>query len=219
MLELISMKAGDVLFALAGFLYRNPSELMRTARDLIGSRLSIPLPALRWLAEHAIPRNIFPIGLPVDVDPPYLRLGAQIDAMGTLLRASLSVGIERFVIKADSVTLGVRLANIELSLAGESRSPLAVLIRSGALDLSRPGDLVAAIPTLPEMVVDAQGDLIVVDFLKLPLVSSNPSARITAAVLSSILRVEGIEADEQYLHVMFGSVDEPDIKDTGDTEG
>jgi len=208
------MKVGDVVFAAAGFLYRNPSEFVRTARDLVGSRLSIPLPALRWLAEHAIPRNLFPIGLTVDVEPPYLRLGAQLDAMGTGVRASVTVGIERLKIAADSVTLGVRLTNIELALAGESNSPLAVLIRSGALDLSRPGDLVAAIPMRPEIIVDAQGDLIVLDFLKLPVVSSNPSARIAAAVLSSVVRIDGIEADDQYLHVTFGSVDEPETTAT-----
>ncbi len=205
MVRSTAMKIGDVLTASFGFLYRNPSELVRAARGLIGRRLSVPLVGLRWLAEHAIPRNIFPFGLRIDVAPPFLRFGAEVNAMGTPIKAGISLGITRIQIAADAITVSVRLADIELELAGHSVSPLAVLIKSGVLDLSRPGDLVHHMPLRPELIVDAKGDQIVLDLLKIPVVSSNPAARITASLMSSMIRIESITADEEYLHVAFGS--------------
>ncbi len=205
MLTSNAVKIGEVIYASCGFLYRNPSELVRAARGLVGRRLSVPLAGLRWLAEHATPRNIFPFGLRIDVAPPFIRLGAELNAMGTPIKASFSFGIERVAIAADSVQVSVRLADIDLALAGHSVSPLAVLIKSGVLDLSRPGDLVHHLPARPQLIVDACEDRIVFDLLKIPGVSRNPTARITASLLSSLIHIESITADDHHLHVVLAS--------------
>jgi hypothetical protein len=194
----------DALSASAGFLWKNPATLVRAARDLVGLRISIPIAGLRWLAEHAVPVRLFPVGLTVDAAPPCVRLGAEVDAMGTRLRASLSVGVDQVELRADAVRLAFRFAEIELELVSESTSPLAVLVRSGALDLSRPGDLIAALPARPSFLAESRGDRVIIDLLRVPGLEANPATRIVAALLSSLISIEAIEADETNLYIDFG---------------
>ncbi len=197
------MIALDLMNASFGYLRRNPRELLKTARELVGLRLGIPIDGLRWLAEHALPQNLFPIGLSVEAAPPLIRLGAQVNAMGTPLRASLCLGVDEVVVNADALRLSLRIADVDLKMAGESVSPLAVLIKSGVLDLSRPGDLVHHLPMRPPVIAEAEGDRIVFDLFKIPLVAVNPAVRVAAALLSAVLSVEAIEADEERLYVVL----------------
>ncbi len=197
------MIALDLMNASFGYLRRNPRELLKTARELIGLRLGIPIDGLRWLAEHVLPQTLFPIGLSVEAAPPMIRLGAEVNAMGTPLRASLCLGVDEVVINADALRLSLRVADVDLQMAGESVSPLAVLIKSGVLDLSRPGDLVHHLPMRPPVIAEAEGDRIVFDLFKIPLVAVNPAVRVAAALLSAVLSVEAIEADEERLYVVL----------------
>lgn len=197
------MLALDLMNASFGYLRRNPRELLKTARELVELRLGVPIDGLRWLAEHALPHDLFPIGLRVEAAPPFLRLGAEVNAMGTPIRASLCVGVDEVQVNANKLQFALRIAEIDLKMAGESVSPLAVLIKSGVLDLSRPGDLVHHLPMRPPVITEARGDRIVVDLFKIPMVAVNPAIRITAALLSAVLSVDAIEADEERLYVVL----------------
>jgi len=197
------MIALDLMNASFGYLRRNPRELLKTARELLGLRLGVPIDGLRWLAEHALPQTLFPVGLHVEAAPPLLRLRAEVDAMGTPIRASLCVGIDEVTVNANTLRLSLRVAEVDLEMAGESVSPLAVLIRSGVLDLSRPGDLVHHLPMRPSVIAEAEGDRIVFDLFKIPTVAVNPAIRVTAALLSAVLSVEAIETDEERLYVVL----------------
>ena len=56
----------------------------------------------------------------------------------------------------DSIRIVIRLRDVKLALAGEPNdSPVATLIQSGALDLSKPGNLVKFIPKKPPAVAAA----------------------------------------------------------------
>ena len=57
--------------------------------------------------------------------------------------------------------IGMRLSDVKLALLGESDAPVATLIKSGALDLSKPGNLVKFLPKRPPAIVEAEGDRIV----------------------------------------------------------
>jgi hypothetical protein len=121
--------------------------------------------------------------------------------MGTPVRASGAIRIDEVTVSADSIRVGVRLNDLELTLLGESESPLATLIKSGALDLSKPGNLVKVLPKRPAAIVDAGGDRIVVDLLRVPALAKNLRLRRILGVVAPILGIRGVETDGEHIYV------------------
>jgi hypothetical protein len=142
---------------------------------------------------------------PKDVDigsaPPALRLAASVDAMGTPLRASASIKVDEVSIAPGSIRIGVRLSEVQLKLLAESETPVATLVKSGALDLSKPGNLVKFIPKRPPMIVEAEGDRIVVDLMKLPKLAENPALRRALSIVAPVLGIRAIETDRDHVYV------------------
>jgi len=104
--------------------------------------------------------------------PPGLRVGATIDLMGTPVRAGADIFIERVSITPDELRFEIRLDKVSLKVADDApESPIAALLRSGALDLSKPGNLAAYI--------NAAG----ID-VKLPLVADYNGAMINVSIRS-----------------------------------
>ena len=64
---------------------------------------------------------------------------------------------------AAELRFALRVRDIRLDLVTDAESPVAALLKSGALDLSRPGDLVKFLPNRSPALVEAEGDRIVVD--------------------------------------------------------
>jgi hypothetical protein len=81
------------------------------------------------------------------------------------------------------------------------QTPVAALVQSGALDLSKPGNLVAFIPKRPPLIVDAKDDRIVIDALKIPKVADNPKIRKALAVATPLLQVRAIRSKDDHLDV------------------
>src|SRR5581483_11627178 len=102
---------------------------------------------------------------------PALRISLSIDAMGTPVRASAAIRIDEIDISPEAMRIGMRLSDVKLALLGESDAPVATLIKSGALDLSKPGNLVKFLPKRPPAVVEAEGDRIVLDLMRVPAVA------------------------------------------------
>ena len=121
--------------------------------------------------------------------------------MGTPLRVSAAIRIDDVFIGPDAVRIGVRVNDITLALLGESDSPIAMLIKSGVLDLSKPGNVVKVLPKRPPAIVDASGDRIVLDLMKVPALQGNARFRRALAVISPVLGVRAIETDGEHLYV------------------
>jgi hypothetical protein len=121
--------------------------------------------------------------------------------MGTAVRASAAVKIDEVTITEDSVRIGVRLRDVKLALVGDSDSPVATLIKSGALDLSKPGNLVKFVPKKPPAIVEAEGDRVVVDLMKVPKLANDPRVRKLLGLISPVLGIRAIETDRDHLYV------------------
>lgn len=189
-----------MLQAAVGYVRKNPDEVVRAAVNATGLRFGVPLATLRWFAGQ-IKGSKAPKDVEISSAPPALRFSAVIDAMGTPIRASAAVKIDEVTITEDSLRVGVRLREVKLALVGESESPVATLIKSGALDLSKPGNLVKFIPKRPAAVVEAEGDRVVVDLMKVPKLASDPRIRRALGILSPVLGVRAIETDRDHLYV------------------
>lgn len=186
--------------AAVGYVRKNPDEVVRVALNATGLRFGVPIATLRWFAGQLKGAKA-PKDVEISSAPPALRLSGVVDAMGTAVRASAAIKIDEVTITADSLRVGVRLRDVKLALVGDSESPVATLIKSGALDLSKPGNLVKFIPRRPAAVVEAEGDRVVVDLMKVPKLASDPRIRQALAVISPILGIRAIETDRDHLYV------------------
>jgi hypothetical protein len=123
--------------------------------------------------------------------------------MGTPLRASLIVYVEELDITPEQLRVGVRIEGLTLTVMGESGSPLAGLLKSGALDLSKPGNLVAFMPKRPAALVEAKDDRLVVDLMKVPSIAANPKLKRALTVATPILGLRALKTKDDHLDLHF----------------
>ncbi len=182
------------------YLRRHPGEVARVLRSLIGLRLGVPIDAFRWMAEQA-ENSGKAEDVRIDSVPPGVKVQATVDLMRTRVRATAVVYVDRMVLNGEQLRVEVRLEGVTLALVEDSDSPVAMLIKSGALDLSRPGNLVKHMPDLPPVLVDARDDKIVLDLMKHPKIGGEPRARNLISLITSVLTVHGVETDDSHFDV------------------
>ena len=188
-----------ILRAAGEYLKEHPEEILRALKGALGLRFGVPIDALRYLVRELGGGKKAPKDVVIDPAPPGIRLGATVDAMGTALRASLVVVVEELHISVDELRVTARISEMNLKVLGDSDSPLAGLIKSGALDLSKPGNLVAFMPKRPAALVDAKDDRIVLDLMKVPSIAANPKLKRTLAVLTPVVGVRAIKTQDDHL--------------------
>jgi hypothetical protein len=201
------MSPGDALRALAGYVRAHPTALVKAATDARRLRFGIPIRALRWAAAQGASAPGAPAkkGAPKDIEilptPPALKLAASVDAMGTPLRVTAAVRVEDVYLAPDTVRISIRVTNVGLTLLAESESPVAMLIKSGVLDLSKVANVVKVLPKRPPFIVEAGGDRIVLDLLKVPSLARNDRVRKVLGVVSPLVGIRSIETDGEHLYV------------------
>ncbi|MEM7608324.1 MAG: hypothetical protein AAF411_23460 [Myxococcota bacterium] len=194
--------AQRALGAASGYLRSNPSEIGRAFRNALGLRLGVPLDALRWLGAQA-ERSGKVEDLKIDAVPPGIRLAASVDLMSTPIRASAIAYVDRVVFSDEELTVALRLEEISLKLNGEAATPVAALIKSGALDLSNPGTLIGYMPSRSPVIADAKENRIELDLMRDPRIGNNPLVRAAVAVLTSFVTLRNVETDRNHLEVAF----------------
>jgi hypothetical protein len=195
------LDARAVLNATVDYIRKNPDELLKAVVNAAGLRFGLPLAALRFLSAQAkLPRKA-PKDIEIGSAPPALRLSLSVDAMGTPVRASFAIKIDEIDLSPQAMRVGIRLSDVTLKLLGESESPVATLIKSGALDLSKPGNLVKFLPKRPPAIVEADDDRIVIDLMRVPAVAGNFALRRALEIVTPMLNVRAIETDRDHIYV------------------
>lgn len=183
-----------------GWVRQNPREIVTALRNAAGLRLTVPLDALRWLSTQQNGRRA-----PKDIEilsvPPGVRVSATVDVMKTPLRAGATLFVEAVRASPAELRFELRLRDIELTVLGPSDSPIASLIQSGALDLSKPGKLLRHLPKRPPLVVEADDDRIVIDLLKEPKIADK--ARKVVAMVTPLVTVRAVEAAGDHLGIQL----------------
>ena len=197
----------EILAAAGGYLKQHPDEIVRALRNAAGLRLGVPLEALRWLAAQAKGKRA-PKDVELEAVPPGIRASATVNAMGTPVRAAATIFVERVSVNAEELRFELRVRDVSLKvLDGKTDSPLAGLLNSGALDLSKPGDLVGFMPKRPPVLVEAQGDRLVIDLKKHPKLSNGKAERVLQ-LITPLVTVLGISTDPGHLDVSLGAFPE-----------
>ncbi len=192
----------ETVDAVRSYLRVHPEELGRAVRSALGLRFGVPLAALRWIGQQA-ERSGKIEDFHIDPVPPGLRLSGNLDAMNTPIRASAIIFVERVVFNDEELTVALRLEEVMLKLNGDSDSPVAALIKSGALDLSNPGTLVNFMPGRSPVVAEANGNRIVLDLMRDPNIGKNPLVRRAVSLLTSFVTLHGVESDTKHLDIAF----------------
>jgi hypothetical protein len=195
------LEARALVNAAIDYVRKNPDEIVRAAVNAAGLRFGVPIAALRWLSSQAKLPKKAPKDIDIGTAPPAIRVTLSVDAMGTPVRASVAIRVDEIDISPDAMRIGLRLSDVRLALLGESDAPVATLIKSGALDLSKPGNLVKFLPRRPPTIVEADGDRIVIDLMKVPSIAGNAVLRRALAIVTPIVGVRAVETDGDHLYV------------------
>jgi len=191
----------ELLQKLGSYLFQHPDELLRIARNAVLLKFGVPLAAVRW----AVLRNggqRLPRDLSLEAVPPGLRIGMSVELMGTPLRVSALMFIEGIRLAPEELRIELRLNEVKLSLLGDSNSPLAALIRSGALDLTKVGNLVGVMPKRPAFLVEAKGDRIVLDLKRHPAFAGQRVEKLLGLV-TPLISVKGVATDQEHIDLEF----------------
>ncbi|MEM9488097.1 MAG: hypothetical protein AAGC55_03075, partial [Myxococcota bacterium] len=181
------------------YVSRNPFTVVRMAWHAVGLRVAVPLDALRWFVANTPPSKKAPTDVTIHAEPPAITVGATVDLMGTKVRASATIRIAQLRIRSDELRVTVRLSNIDLKLIGDSNTPVATLLKSGALDLSKPGNLVKFMPKKPDVLIEAHDDVVVLDLMKNPKIRDNPRVRKVLSTLTPVVNVSALKTEDDFL--------------------
>ena len=195
------LDARNLVNAAVDYIRRNPDELVKAVINAAGLRFGVPIAALRYLSSQAKLGRKGPKDIDVGASPPALRIAMSVDAMGTPVRASAAIKVDEIDLSPGTMRIGIKLSDVKLALLGESDAPIATLIKSGALDLSKPGNLVKFLPKRPPAIVEADGDRIVLDLMKVPAVADNWRLRKALAIITPVINVRAVETDRDHLYV------------------
>jgi len=181
------------------YLKQHPEEILRALRGALGLRVGVPMDTLRYLARELAFGPKAPKDLVIEAAPPGIRVAATVDAMGTALRAVAVVYVEELDVTLEQIRIGLRIEGLTLTVLSDAPSPISGLLKSGALDLSKPGNLVAFMPKRPAFLIDAKDDRLVVDLMKIPAVARNPKLKQALSIVTPVLGVRALKTKDDHL--------------------
>ncbi len=181
------------------FMLKNPTTMLSMARHALGMRIAVPLDAIRWFISNTPPSKKAPQDVTITPRPPAIGIGATIDLMGTTVRAGASIRIDQIEVSDDKFKVSLRISDVTMKVLGESFTPVAGLIKSGALDLSKPGNLAKFMPKRPAVLVEAHDDVIVLDLMQNPKFAENDRVRAVLGTLTPVVQVSGLSTEGDFL--------------------
>ena len=181
------------------FMFKNPTTMLSMARHALGMRIAVPLDSLRWFIANTPPSQKAPQDITITPRPPAIGLGATIDLMGTTVRAGASVRIEQIEVTDHKFKVTLRISDVTMKVLGESFTPVAGLIKSGALDLSKPGNLAKFMPKRPPVLVEAHDDIVVLDLMQNPKFAANEKVRALLGTVTPVIQVSGLSTEGDFL--------------------
>jgi len=123
--------------------------------------------------------------------------------MGTTVRAGASIRVDQIEVSDTAFKVTLRISDVTMKVLGESFTPVAGLIKSGALDLSKPGNLAKFMPKRPAVLVEAHDDVIVLDLMQDAKFAANDRVRGILATLTPVTQVAGLSTDGDFLIVQL----------------
>lgn len=175
-------------------------QALRFATRALGGRISIPLSAIRSRIGPVFEK----VSLKIESVSPGLRLRGEAQALGAPIRFAARIDAEGVRVAGEQRTVRVRLSEVMLSTTDEAPGPLADAVRMGMIDTKHPATLIGNMVALPDMVVEAEGQYVVIDLLKAPVIERDETLRAALAAATSYLGVTGIRVCDDAIELQLG---------------
>jgi hypothetical protein len=185
------------------FIAKNPTTMLSMARHALGMRIAVPLDALRWFIANTPPSKKAPQDVTITPRPPAIGIGATIDLMGTTVRAGASIRIDQIEVGDEKLRVTLRISDVTMKVLDNSATPVAGLIKSGALDLSKPGNLAKFMPKKSPVLVEAHDDIVVLDLMQNPKIAANDRVRGILSTLTPVVQVSGLSTEGDFLIIQL----------------
>ena len=178
----------------------DPGQAARLVMQALAGRISIPLSAVR--------DRLSGISEKVEIDiaeaPPGLRVRGQAHALGAPIAFSTRIEAKGVDVQGERRTVRIRLSEVALATDDDAPGPLADAIRNGMIDTANPATLIGNMISLPDMIVEAEGQDIVVDLMKVPVIARDETLRAAVAAATSYLCVTGIQVADDSILLKIG---------------
>lgn len=173
--------------------------MLNSPRTLSRGRLRIPLSRLRQVLTRA------PVTLSLTGAGPRLRVAGVVEAMRAPITFSTDLEIGGLEVRGRARLLTLRFFDTLAQVPEDAPGPLAATLRAGSIDLSRVGDRVAAQLGLPDFIVSAKSNAVVLDLMRLPALTRPEKAAIArfTAVATSALTISSVRVVDDALELQL----------------
>lgn len=178
----------------------DPAQALRLAMQAFGGRISIPLS----LVQSRLAELSEKVALEIEPASPGLRVQGEAHALGAPISFAARIDADGVHIEGERRTIRIRLSEVELSTREDAPGPLADAIRNGMIDTNNPATLIGNMISLPDMIVEAQGQDVVVDLMRVPAIQRDEMLRAAVAAATSYLCVTGIRVSDDAIELQVG---------------
>lgn len=177
-----------------------PVDALRLLSAALGGRVSIPL---SWIRDRLAPLST-KLALEIEADSPGLHIHGEANALGAPISFAARIDADGVHVEGMKRTIRFRLTEVSLTTPDDAPGPLADAIRAGMIDTENPATLIGNMVSLPEMIVSAEGQDVVIDLMKVPAIARDERLRAAVAAASSYLGVTGIRTANDALVLRLG---------------
>ena len=176
------------------------SQALHLVTQALGGRIRIPLDTVRRRLTDLSEK------VEIDVSPANdgLRVRGQAHALGAPIAFSARLEASGIDVAGERRTVRIRMSEVALATDDEAPGPLADAIRNGMIDTANPATLVGNMISLPDMIVEAEGQDIVIDLMKAPALRRDEILRATFATATSYLGVTGVQIVDDSIELRVG---------------
>ena len=179
---------------------REPAQALRLLLHALGGRISIPLSSIR----SRIARVSEKVALEIEAVSPGLRIQGEAHALGAPIYFAARIDADGVHIEGEQRTIRLRLSEVDLSTSEDAPGPLADAIRNGMIDTNNPATLIGNMISLPDMIVEAQGQDVVIDLMRVRAIQRDEMLRTAIAAATSYLCVKGIRVSDDAIELQLG---------------
>ena len=169
-----------------------PREALRLVAGAARGQVSVPLFWIRSRLASLSDR----VKLTIETAGNGVVVTGEAHALGAPISFSGRIEAEGVRVTGQQRTVVFRLRAVELSTPANAPGPLAQAIRDQTIDTEHPASLVGNLIALPDFIVEAAGDTVAIDLMRVPALADDELLRAAVEAATSYLCVDAIRAGE-----------------------
>lgn len=177
-----------------------PARVIRLLAQALGGRVSIPLSLIRSRMAGLSEK----VALEIEPVSPGVRIQGEAHALGAPIGFAARIEANGVHVEGVQRTIRIRLSEVELSTSEDAPGPLAEAIRNGMIDTDNPATLIGNMIALPEMIIEAKGQDVVIDLMRVPAIQRDEMLSAAIAAATSYLCVTGIHISDDAIELQLG---------------